>query len=164
MEADTATQDNIVATGSRSELELMKSKLQGTNFVPRGKKLEIRNNKLIFVRARVTKKQTVNKAKKDILQAVKDNRKILNNEQLSEQQIDFILNKVIDAKLMGITLNVEDEVARITKPQRPKHKPERRRAKKKRFKVLPPPTAVEETETDINHTDWGQSDYISESE
>jgi len=162
--------DAVIATGTPDELKLLKSKLAGTKIVGKNKKLEIRNGRLQTVRKNLTRAQTVQQTQENVVSAIKENKGILNNPHLTEKQIDFILAKVIDAKMLGVSLNLDQEIERITragakvKPEvKHKHKSRTRphRTVGRRFNVLPPPeTEVDNTEIESD-TDF---DTSSESE
>ena len=103
----------VLATGTQEELQLMKDKLSTSTLVQKNKKLEIRNGRLQTSRVRPTKSQTVETIKRSAIEVVKDNRSVLTSAQLTNQQIDSILTKLIDAKLLGVNLNVENEVKQL---------------------------------------------------
>ena len=129
----------VLATGTQEELQLMKDKLSTSTLVQKNKKLEIRNGRLQTSRVRPTKSQTVETIKRSAIEVVQDNRSILTSAQLTNQQIDSILTKLIDAKLLGVNLNVENEVKQLTNIGT-------RKKRKSKFRVLPPPTTGEDSD------------------
>jgi len=105
--------DNVVATGTRSELETMKKKLEESRaFDLTGYILNIRGNTLIKQKKVMTRREMTEHTTRHAIDAAVSNRDLMNSS-LTNEQITEILKRVCDAKIIGAPFDLDKEFHRV---------------------------------------------------
>ena len=184
IEPDPSSKNSIIAKGSPEELKVMYEKLKNNKqLVPHNHELIIRNNQLCVVRRKIKKLEIQKGVKSATQEAILENRELLRSD-LSDEQLNFLLGRIVDLKLMGKKVNVEKEVDQLlglkkkSKTQEEKFdkirspRPRRRapRMPKKRFQGSSKPVKILAKPSKFNLipkeeiTDWGDTTTDFESE
>ena len=158
----TRGDSNVIATGTTMELEIMRNKLLESGALDlKGEKLKIVGNKLVKVRKKLRPTDVSLETKNQVLQTIMEKRRLMNSK-LTDDQLYQVLNKILDAKILGKPICVEEEYLKMLElntalPNIPEEKSEEKseepplpeeipKRKKNRFRVAPIPSYDSTTE------------------
>lgn len=156
--------NSIVGSGTDSEMKILRKQLKKSNLIDKSKNLQIKNGKLRTARKKLSGKQLVLGTQKTTKEAVMSVKSLFNEKRLNDKQMNMIINRIIDLKSMGKSVNIEQEIKTLLNIQDkmvvvdsnyPTHKPAAKmpvKNRKKRFNVRKP-TYVQQTESEYPLTD-----------
>lgn len=170
----------VIAQGTKAELEITRAKLLESKVIDlENQTLEIRGNRLIKVRRRLTRFETEEHIQKHTIDSMIQNRALMRS-RLNDEQITDLLLKICDAKIMGVQLNLDDEILDLLStsdqiedesppPSPPKlvrqvgeHKKRKPKLPRRRnrfaVKQPPPPMTTDAETTEAPHSDTEISD------
>ena len=109
----------VIATGTQAELELIKAKMleSGTLNLKR-ERLQISHGKLRRCRIPLTSTEISNGTKHRSLEAVMEHRDLVNS-QMSSEMLETLMMKIVDMKIVGQTVDVDEEMKRMIALNRP---------------------------------------------
>lgn len=110
-----ADKNSIVASGTRTELETMRSKLLESGAIDlKNYRLSIRGGHLLKDRIKLPRQLVVEHCTKHITNSIVKNRTLMNSK-LSDEQLTKLLTKICNAKIVGVDLDLSREYETLLK-------------------------------------------------
>lgn len=166
--------NNILGKGTDEELKVLKKHLEKTNLISKNKKLRIFKGKLQMDRKRLTKEEMLLGTQKRTKEAIMANKRIISETRLNDEQMMKIIDRIIDLKAVGKSVNIEEEIKALLDREEklnlktltdalPKESPKLERtklvrARRAKFKVHEPTPILTETEIESEFPESDSSD------